>query len=142
MERVVLAAVIVAVVAIVAFVLDRRQVRGGDAPTQGKWPVPTQLDRRDFDRPDTQWLVVVFSSSTCDSCATVLSHAALLESDNVAVQEVESVARRDLHDRYGVEAVPTVVVADAEGVVQASFVGVPPAAELWAAVAAVREEPK
>ena len=140
MERVVVAAVIVAVVGAVAFVLDRRQVRNIDAPTQGKWPVPTQVDRRDFDRPDTPWLVVVFSSSTCDSCAAVLSRAAVLESENVAVQEVESVARRDLHDRYGVEAVPTVVVADAEGVVQASFVGVPPAAELWAAVAEVRTD--
>jgi protein-disulfide isomerase len=138
-ERVVVAAVIVAVVAAVAFVVDRRQARG-DAPTQGKWPVPTQLDRRDFDRPDAPWLVVVFSSSTCDSCATVLSHAVVLESDNVAVQGVESAARRDLHERYGVEAVPTVVVADADGVVQASFVGVPPAAELWAAVAEVRTD--
>jgi thioredoxin-related protein len=63
-----------------------------------------------------------------------------LESDAVAVQEVESLVRRDLHDRYGVEAVPTVVVADADGVVQASFVGVPPAAELWAAVAEVRTD--
>ena len=140
MERIVVAAVIVAVVGAVAFVLDRRQVRNIDAPTQGTWPVPTQVDRRDFDRPDTPWLVAVFSSSTCDSCAAVLSRAAVLESENVAVQEVESVARRDLHDRYGVEAVPTVVVADAEGVVQASFVGVPPAAELWAAVAEVRTD--
>src|SRR5438067_12375194 len=140
MERIVVAVVIVAVVAAVAFVLDRRQVRNIDAPTQRTWPVPTQLDRRDFDHPEVPWLVVVFSSSTCDSCATVLSHAAVLESDNVAVQEVESVAHRDLHDRYGVEAVPTVVVADAEGVVQASFVGVPPAAELWAAVAEVRSD--
>ena len=140
MERVVLAVVIVGVVAAVAFVLDRRQVRGSDAPTQGKWPVPTQLDRRDFDRPDASWLVVVFSSSTCDSCVTALSHASVLESNAVAVQDVESTTRRDLHDRYGVEAVPTVVVADADGVVQASFVGVPPAAELWAAVAEVRTD--
>jgi thioredoxin-related protein len=138
-ERLVAAAAIVAVVAVVAFVLDRRAQRR-EAPSQGTWPVPTQLDRADFARPDAQWLVVVFSSSTCESCATVLSHATVLESDNVAVQDVESVARRDLHERYGVEAVPTVVVADAEGVVQASFVGVPPAAELWAAVAEVRSD--
>ena len=139
MERLVVAVIIVAVVAVVAFVLDRRNARE-DAPTQGRWPVPTQLDRRDFDRPDAPWLVAVFSSSTCDSCATVLSNAALLESDNVAVQDVESAARADLHARYGVEAVPTVVVADTDGIVRASFVGVPPAAELWAAVAEVRTD--
>ena len=134
-----MAAAIVAVVAAVAFLLDRRQTRR-DAPTQGKWPVPTQLDRLDFDRPDAPWLVAVFSSATCDSCATVLSHAAVLASNNVAVQDVESTERRDLHDRYGIEAVPTVVVADAEGVVRTSFVGVPAAAELWAAVAEARSD--
>jgi hypothetical protein len=64
---------------------------------------------------------------------------ALLASKDVAVQDVSYQQRRDLHDRYGIEAVPVVLVADTEGVVRASFVGPPPAAELWAAVAALRE---
>src|SRR5437660_6912189 len=105
MERLLVATVMVAVVAAVAFVLDRRQNRRRDAPTHGKWPVPMQLDRLDFDRPDAPWLVAIFTSATCDSCATVLSHAAVLESGNVAVQDVESAERRDLHERYGIEAV-------------------------------------
>jgi hypothetical protein len=140
MERLLVAAGVVAVVALVAFVLDRRQADRRDAPTQGTWPVPTQLDRHDFDRPDAPWLVAVFSSATCDSCATVLSHAAVLASDNVAVQDIESMQRADLHQRYGIEAVPTVVVADIEGVVKASFVGTPAAAELWAAIAEIRSD--
>ena len=85
--------------------------------------MPRQLDRADFDRADAPWLVAVFSSATCDSCATVLRKSAVLASADVVVQDVEVGARGDLHQRYGIEAVPTIVVADAEGVVRASFVG-------------------
>jgi hypothetical protein len=101
--------------------------------------VPTQLDRRDFSRPDSPWLVAVFSSATCQSCAKAVGVARVMESPQVAVDDVEVGARKDVHDRYGIEAVPTIVVADAEGVVRASFVGPPTATDLWAAVAEVRE---
>jgi protein-disulfide isomerase len=105
--------------------------------------VPTQLDRADFDggggplsRP---WLVAVFTSTTCESCERATAKAAVLASDAVAYQEVPFQERKDLHQRYGVEAVPTIVVADEEGVVRASFVGVPTATDLWAAVAEARQ---
>ncbi len=137
MDRVLLAAVLVVAAVAVAYALERR--RRPDAPAQDRWPVPTQLDRADFDRPDAPWLVAVFTSATCDSCARALAAVAALESSEVAVQEVEVGERRDLHDRYGVAAVPTLVVVDAEGVVRSSFVGPPRATELWAAVARVRE---
>jgi hypothetical protein len=135
-ERLVVVAVVVVAAAVLALVVERRRP---DAPTQGDWPVPRQLDRADFDGADVPWLVAVFSSATCDSCATVLTKAAVLTSPDVAVQDVEVGARGDLHQRYGIEAVPTIVVADAEGVVRASFVGPPSATDLWAAVAEVRE---
>ena len=124
------------VAAVVVAVLARRQ--RPDAPTQTRWAVPTQLDRDDFDRPDAEWLVVVFTSATCATCAGVWQKAAVLASGAVAVQEVEVGERRDLHDRYGIEAVPTTVVADADGVVMASFVGPPTATDLWAVVAEAR----
>ncbi|MEA2826672.1 MAG: hypothetical protein QOG43_1111 [Actinomycetota bacterium] len=129
-------AVVVAAAVILALVLERRRP---DPPTQGEWPVPRQLDRADFDRADAPWLVAVFSSATCDSCATVVQKSSVLASADVVVQDVEVGARGDLHRRYGIEAVPTIVVADAEGVVRASFVGPPSATDLWAAVAEVRE---
>jgi hypothetical protein len=136
MDRVLIAAAVVAAATVLAVVVQRRRP---DAPTQAKWKVPAQLDRADFDRPAVPWLVAVFSSATCDSCAAVMGKSAVLASDDVAVQEVEVKARADLHKRYGIEAVPTVVVADADGVVVASFVGPPSATDLWAAVAEVRE---
>lgn len=130
------AAVIVVVVAL-AFVLRRRQ--GSDAPTQPQWQVPTQLDRNDFVRPEAPWLVAVFTSSTCHVCADVARKARVLESPEVAVHDAEFTAARDLHRRYGIEAVPTLVIADAAGVVRASFLGPVTATDLWCAMAEVRE---
>lgn len=138
MERFVLAAVAVAVAAVVAVVLERRRP---EAPTQATWAVPAQLDRADFDRPDAPWLVAVFTSATCDSCAQAVARAQVLASEAVAVEEVEVKARADLHRRYHIEAVPIIVVADGEGVVRTSFTGPPSATDLWAAVAGVREGP-
>jgi hypothetical protein len=136
MERVVLAAVLIAVAVGVAWALQRRRP---EPPTQGRrYRVPQQLDRADFDHPDSPWLVVVFTSTTCDSCAGALEKARVLASADVAVVDVPYQGRKDLHERYAVDAVPTTLLVDAEGVVQASFVGTPSATDLWAAVADAR----
>ncbi len=136
MERFAIAAVVVLIAVVVAVVMERRRP---EPPTQGAWAVPAQLDRADFARPDAPWLVAVFSSATCLTCKGTWEKAAALASDAVAVQEVEAVQRRDLHERYGIDAVPAVVVADADGVVRASFLGEPSAADLWAALAGLRD---
>jgi hypothetical protein len=134
-ERVLIAAALVAVAVAVAILLERRRPA---PPTQPRWAVPGQLDRRDFARAEAPWLVVVFTSSTCDSCAGATAKARVLESPQVAVEDVAVQDRPDLHRRYGIDAVPLLVVADAEGVVRASFVGPPTATDLWAAVAEAR----
>jgi DNA-binding transcriptional regulator of glucitol operon len=138
MERLIIGAVLAAGAVVVAVVLQRRQA--GDAPTQPRsWTVPAQLDRADFVRPTAAWLVVLFSSATCETCRGVWAKVQQLESPAVAVQDVEAVADRELQARYGIDAVPSVVMADAEGVVRASFVGEVSAADLWATLAEVRE---
>ncbi len=129
--------VIVAVAAGVAYVVQRR--RTPDAPTQRRYNVPEQLDRADFSRPEAPWLVAVFTSDTCDKCADVASKAAVLESPDVAVNTVEFGAHRGLHERYKIDAVPTLVIADASGVTRRSFLGPMTATDLWAAVAEVRD---
>ena len=131
-----IAGAVIVVAVVVAVVLDRRRP---DAPTVPRWAVPTQLDRTDFARPGAPWLVAVFTSSTCDACAGTAAKAAVLACDDVAVDEVELGSRPTLHRRYAIDAVPMVVVADAEGVVRAHFVGPPTATDLWAAVAELRE---
>lgn len=137
MERIVLAVVLAALALGVAAVLQRR--RRPDAPVRTGYAVPAQVDRADFDRPDAPWLVAVFTSATCTSCRGVWDRAQPLASDAVAVQEIEHQADRALHDRYGIEAVPTTLVVDTEGVVAASFLGPVTATDLWAAVAEARE---
>jgi len=138
MERLLVAAALVVAAAAVAAVLRRRRPA---PPTQAKWEVPSQLDRRDFAGPDRPWLVVVFTSATCDSCRDVVAKAEVLASDQVAYQDVSWQDRRDLHDRYAVEVVPLTVMAGPDGVVRASFVGATTATDLWAALAAAREAP-
>ncbi|MEZ5182825.1 MAG: thioredoxin domain-containing protein [Acidimicrobiales bacterium] len=121
----------------VAWYLQRSQ---RPEPERGpSWVVPSLLDRDHFERPDAPWLVAVFSSSTCLACADVREKAAALASDEVAVVELDAVAQRDLHERYGIDAVPMVLVADAGGIVRRDFVGPVTATDLWAAVAELRE---
>jgi hypothetical protein len=119
-----------------AAVLRRRTP---DAPTQPRFAAPVQLDRADFPRPDAPWLVAVFSSATCQTCADVVRKAAALASHDVEVVDVEFSAQRELHRRYAIEAVPTLVIADADGVVRRSFIGTVTATDLWAAVAECRD---
>jgi len=83
--------------------------------------------------------VAVFTSASCSSCGGVWDKARHLDGDAVAVQEVEAGAARVLQDRYRITAVPTVVIADAVGVVRAAFVGPVTATDLWATMAELRE---
>lgn len=137
MAQVLVALAIAVVVSGVALVLQRRRVAA--PPTQPRFEVPAQLDRSDFDRPEAPWLVAVFTSSTCHVCADVAEKAKVLASPTVAVQTVEFSQNRALHERYAIDAVPAVVVADDEGVVRTHFLGPVTATDLWVAVAEVRE---
>jgi len=136
-ERLLLVVALVAVAVGVAFVLRRR--RPQPTPTNVGYTLPAHVDRGDFDRPETPWLVAVFTSATCSSCAGVWDKARMLASDEVVTQQLEVTATREIHQRYHVNAVPSVVVADAGGVVRATFVGPVTATDLWASVAELRE---
>ena len=129
--------VILVVVAVaVALLLQRRRPAPPTQPVRNA--PPAQLDRADFDEPDREWLVAVFTSSTCDSCAGALAKANVLASDSVVVQDVPWQTRKNLHDRYNIDTVPLICVAGRDGVVRATFVGTPSATDLWAAVADAR----
>ena len=136
--RIVVAVVLFALLASLAWWLERR--RREDAPTQTRGVAPSQLDRADFPHPEIPWIVVLFTSSTCDSCAGLYDKAAALESAEVTVAEVEYFAHPDIHERYHVDAAPMTLVAGPDGVVRASFLGAFAASELWNAVAELRAE--
>lgn len=146
MERIVLAVVIVVGAVVVArWIRDRRGV-GRDAPTQPRRQVPTQIDRADFAASDlahraapAPWAVIVFSSEACGTCAQVIAKAQVLASAAVEVRNVAYEHEPALHRRYGIDSVPTVVVADADGVVQFATIGPITATDLWMAVAQARD---
>jgi hypothetical protein len=135
MERLLVALAVVAIAALVARAVSAR--RRLDAPTQPRYELPSQLDRADF--AGDGWLVAVFTSETCSTCADVVRKAEVVASDEVSVQTVTFQARRDLHERYAIDAVPCLVIADREGVVHGGFVGPVTATDLWAAVADARD---
>lgn len=124
-------------VALVASVFLRR--RKPQAPTQGGYEIPTQLDRSDFASPHAPWLVAVFTSATCNTCADVATKAAVLASSEVAVERIDYIDNKELHSRYKIDAVPLLVIADQNGVVQKGFIGPVKAQDLWAAVAECRD---
>ena len=137
MVRLLPAVVLATAVAFLAVHLQRR--RPGAMPVADRHHVPTGVERADFVRPEADWLVVVFTSATCDTCAATWEVARQLDSPAVATQDVEVSAEPALHERYGIDAVPTTVICDAQGGVVRSFLGPVTATHLWAAVADARE---
>ena len=132
--RIVIAVVIIAAAGGVAWWLEHRKTRR--RPSRAV--VPQQLDRRP-PGPRAPWLVALFTSKTCDSCAGLLEKALPLASDQVSVTEVEYTANRALHERYHIDAAPITVLADADGVTRASFVGAFTATDLWNVLAELRQ---
>lgn len=133
----IVAVVLAMVVALGVSVVLRR--RRPDAPTQAGYQMPSQLDRADFVTEGAPWLVAVFTSATCGTCEDVSSKAAVLASRDVAVVRIDYTEQPDVHLRYNIQAVPTLVIADEQGVVRAGFMGPLKAQDLWAAVAECRE---
>jgi len=132
--------VIVGVVVVIALLANLWQrKRKVDAPTQGANEVPSQIDRADFARPDAPWIVLAFTSATCQTCSDIERKVRVLETNSVAIQILEYTAERELHERYKIDAVPAVLMADANGVVQANFLGPVSATDLWAALARARD---
>ena len=135
MDRVLLVLGGLAIAGAVAAMFGRKTA----APAANTHHIPTQLNRADFARPEAPWLVAIFTSATCDTCAGVWERAQPLESPEVAVVQLEVGTDKALHDRYKIDGIPTLVVADADGEVKRAFLGPMTATDLWAAVAEVRE---
>lgn len=132
MDRAALIVGAVAIATLVSVLVNRRRPAPPTAPTAH---VPQQLDRHDFLRPDARWLITVFTSTTCSTCAEVWDAARPLESPQVAVQELEVERDARLHQRYEIDAVPTLLVSDDRGVVRRWFLGPVSTTALVSAVA-------
>jgi hypothetical protein len=133
--RLIVAAVLVLAAGLVAW---RLRAKAEPDPVRAAGEIPRQVHRVDFPRTDAPWLVVLFSSAACDTCAVMASKISVLDSHDVATCEIEFGAQRALHERYAIDSVPLVVVADRDGVTRAAFLGPTSATDLWAAVAELR----
>ena len=130
------AALILVMAATLGVVVRKRKP---DAPSQTSNLIPQQLNRKDFVSPEKPWLLVVFTSSTCDACQDVATKAKVLTSQDVAVQIIDYLEMRNLHRQYAIDSVPTTVIADNHGVVQYGVLGPITATDLWAAMARCRD---
>lgn len=148
MDRVALIAGSVAVAGLVALVAGR--IRSGDwfsSPRRSApeappaHHVPDRLERGDFARPDAGWLVAVFTSDSCSSCARVWRLARRLEGPEVAVQRVEAKREAALHARYAIDAVPLTVIADHDGITRRRIAGPTTETQLRAALAEAAATP-
>ena len=135
MTRLLVVAAVVVLAVRVAWLVQRRRP---DAPVRTGFTSPSNSTATTSSGPTPPWLVAVFTSSTCATCADVWTKAKVLASDDVSVQELEYGRDRALHDRYAIDAVPALVVVDRLGVVRRSFLGPVSATHLWAAMAEVR----
>ncbi len=132
MERWLLAvAVLVAAVGVAALV-DRRR-RPALAPSLNH-RLATHVDRADWPQATGAWALVVFSSATCDACASVRRAVAPLESESISVIDVTWERDRAVHERYRIEAVPATLLVDRGGEVRRSWVGVVEPGQLWSTV--------
>lgn len=136
MSRLIVLVVLVAIAALIAVILQRRRP---DPPAAPSYRAPAQLDRNDFDRPEAPSLVVVFASTTCNTCPQVWQLVEPLGDDELVVQRVDvEDDAAELHGRYRIDGVPTTVLADGRGVVVTTFFGPVDEDELAAGVEALR----
>ena len=110
----------------IALALQRRRP---DPPSAPSYRAPHQLDRNDFVSPARRLLLVLFASTTCDSCPKtwmkIQEVVAQLGDDGaeLAVQRIDVQDGPELHTRYRIDGVPTTLVADHDGVVTQAFFG-------------------
>jgi hypothetical protein len=120
------AIIVVGVLLLAAVVAVVANKRPPDPPTTPQFATPQQVDRTDFAGATAPWLLALFSSETCLSCHDARASLEPVEFSQVQVQDLPVEQHRALHQRYGIDAVPIVILADAHGVVRWSYLGAPP----------------
>lgn len=134
MDRLLIAVVLIAVAVTIAFVFERRRTdtpfsaRRGAVPTRVR-PVDVGLD----DAP----AIVVFTEASCQSCQAAIQLVRGPAGADFPVADVEYGADRALHDRYGIDTVPTTVAVHRDGNVAGGWTGKVDPAELTQALAEI-----
>lgn len=120
MERLLIAAVLVIVAVVIAVVLERRRT---DVPfTVLRGSVPTRVRPQDVGL-EAGPAIVVFTEASCNSCQAAIRLVRGPAGADLPVVDVEYGESKQLHDRFGIDTVPTTVVVGDDGVVSAGWTG-------------------
>lgn len=93
------------------------------APSDAEHHIPEHLDAPDFHNTSADRMLVVFSSRECNTCATVVENVSQMGRPGLLIDVVEIENRPALHSKYGIDAVPTILLAEPTGQVIKSFLG-------------------
>ena len=118
MSRLIVLVVLSCGASIVALLLRKLNYR--NFVTSG-WSIPGHLSREDFNFLNEPWLVVIFSSESCETCKPVVTEGMKLTSLGVAIQEVTAETNKGLHEKYDIDAVPMLLLLDKFGVERSSY---------------------
>jgi hypothetical protein len=138
MDRLVIAAVLVAVAVVVALVLERRRVDQPFSARRGA--VPTRVRPEDVGL-DAGPAIIVFTEASCNSCQAAIGLVRGPAGAELPVAEVEYGASRALHERFAIDTVPTTVVVAGDGVVVGGWTGKVDPGELALSLAEVLSGP-
>ncbi len=114
------------IIALAVSALTRRSATTGRraaAATEQDHHIPDVVSASDFGIPEDQWMLVVFSSDKCATCAVVVEAVSRIDMPDLTVAVVGIERMPGLHAEYRIDAVPTTIVADPTGSVRKSFLG-------------------
>lgn len=132
---VIYAIVVIAVLAVLLFSARRKAEE--TKPTS--YDLPSVIEVGDINDTATVH-VLMFSSTSCEGCSGVWDKAKVLESKEVEVLNIsyQDEQGKKLHEKYQIEAVPSLLITDKQGNTLKAFMGSVTATDLWAAVAEAR----
>jgi thioredoxin-like negative regulator of GroEL len=134
MERLVIAAVLIAVAIAVATLVQRRRGASAAAVPRSELPPVVDLVAAGISQGPA---LVVFTEETCRTCQAALAVVRGPAGAALPVAEVAFGVERELHRQHGIDTVPTTVVADVDGRVIDGWVGSVDLSGLAAALAQV-----
>ena len=134
MERLAIAAVLVVVALVVAYLAQRRRDAAANSIPHSTVPASVDLASMGIESGPA---IVVFTEETCRTCAAAIMVVRGPAGAGLPVTEVPFARERELHRRHGIDTVPTTVVADGKGQVVDGWIGRVDASGLAAALAQV-----
>ena len=114
--------ILVVLIGLTAFgVSSLANKRRPDGPSVPRSVLPHQLDRADFLDPNCEWALLLFTSDSCEACEIASSQVSKVSQSNLMVQSIEFPEMEVLHKKYAIHSVPSLLLADREGVVPVSY---------------------